>query len=155
VLVRALKRVAEEVRAGRNPVPEGGVAHLIAGPEQRAALDQIGGLMSLLEGHGDVTMDRAGVGHVPSAERFGRVLRNRRTSATGLTKLVQRLIGLEGKLNQYQQGEEFIAEVERLGGGKHALDPVWRGPSWLPTLAEIKEPHEWVERVRLSEELVD
>jgi uncharacterized protein (DUF2342 family) len=99
-------------------------------------------------------MDRAGEGHVPSAERFGRVLRNRRASATGLTKLVQRLIGLEAKLNQYQQGEDFIAEVERLGGGKDALDPVWRGPSWLPTLDEIREPHEWVERVRLSEELV-
>ncbi|MFP5323041.1 MAG: zinc-dependent metalloprotease [Acidimicrobiia bacterium] len=153
VLLRALKQVVDEVRAGRHPVPEGGIAHLIAGPEQRAALDQIGGLMSLLEGHGDVTMDRAGAGHVPSAERFGRVLRNRRQSATGLTKLVQRLIGLEGKLAQYQQGEDFIAEVERLGGGKHALDPVWQGPSWLPTLGEIKEPHEWVERVQLSQEL--
>lgn len=154
VLLRALKRTADELRAGRSPIPEGGVAHLLAGPEQRAALDEIGGLMSLLEGHGDVTMDRAGAGHVPSAERFGRVLRNRRASATGLTKLVQRLIGLEAKMNQYQQGEDFIAEVERLGGGKDALDPVWRGPSWLPTLTEIREPHEWVERVRLSEELV-
>ena len=154
VLLRTLKRTFDEVRAGRSPLPDGGVAHLLAGPEQLAALDQIGGLMSLLEGHGDVTMDRAGEGHVPSAERFGRVLRNRRTSATGLTKLVQRLIGLEAKLNQYQQGEDFIAEVERLGGGKGALDPVWRGASWLPTLDEIREPHEWVERVRLSEELV-
>ena len=45
-------------------------------------------------------------------------------------------------------------QVERLGGGKDALAPVWRGPSWLPTLDEIREPHEWVERVRLSEELV-
>jgi coenzyme F420 biosynthesis associated uncharacterized protein len=154
VLLRALKHTAEELRAGRSPLPEGGIAHLLAGPEQRTALDEIGGLMSLLEGHGDVTMDRAGEGHVPSAERFGRVLRNRRASATGLTKLVQRLIGLEAKLNQYQQGEDFIAEVERLGGGKGALAPVWRGPSWLPTLTEIREPHEWVERVRLSEELV-
>ena len=154
VLLRVVKHTAEELRAGRSPLPEGGIAHLLAGPEQRAALDEIGGLMSLLEGHGDVTMDRAGEGHVPSAERFGRVLRNRRASATGLTKLVQRLIGLEAKLNQYQQGEDFIAEVERLGGGKDALDPVWRGPSWLPTLTEIREPHEWVARVRLSEELV-
>jgi coenzyme F420 biosynthesis associated uncharacterized protein len=154
VLLRTLRRTFDEVRAGRSPLPEGGITQLLAGPEQLAALDQIGGLMSLLEGHGDVTMDRAGEGHVPSAERFGRVLRNRRASATGLTKLVQRLIGLEAKLNQYQQGEDFIAEVERLGGGKDALDPVWRGPSWLPTLDEIRDPHEWVERVRLSEELV-
>jgi coenzyme F420 biosynthesis associated uncharacterized protein len=154
VLLRGLKRAADELRAGRSPLADGGITHLLAGPDQRAALDQIGGLMSLLEGHGDVTMDRAGAGHVPSAERFGRVLRNRRASATGLTKVVQRLIGLEAKMNQYQQGEDFIAEVERLGGGKHALEPAWRGPQWLPTLAEIRDPHEWVERVQLSEELV-
>jgi coenzyme F420 biosynthesis associated uncharacterized protein len=154
VLLRSLKRAADELRAGRSPLADGGITHLLAGPEQRAALDQIGGLMSLLEGHGDITMDRAGAGHVPSAERFGRVLRNRRNSATGVTKLVQRIIGLEAKLNQYQQGEAFIAEVERIGGGKGALEPVWRGPSWLPTLAEIREPEEWIQRVRLSEELV-
>jgi len=154
VLLRALKRAVDDVRGGRSPIPSGGITELLAGPEQQAALEQIGGLMSLLEGHGDVTMDRAGAGHVPSAARFGRVLRQRRQSATGVTKLVQRLIGLEGKLLQYQQGEEFIAEVERLGGGKAALEPAWRGPSWLPTLSEIQEPHEWLSRVRLSEELV-
>ena len=31
---------------------------------------------------------------------------------------------------------------------------MWRGASWLPTLAEIKEPEEWLDRVRLSDELV-
>ena len=28
----------------------------------------------------------------------------------------------------------------------------WRGPEWLPTLAEIRAPQEWLDRVRLSEE---
>ena len=110
--------------------------------------------MSLLEGHGDVTMDRAGAGHVPSAPRFARVLRNRRQLGHRRSPARPALLGLEAKLNQYQQGEDFIAEVERLGGGKQALEPVWRGPTWLPTLAEIREPHEWLDRVRLSEELV-
>lgn len=153
-LFNAVKRAADEIRAGRSPLAEGGIAHLIAGPEQRQALDQIGGLMSLLEGHGDVTMDRAGEGHVPSAGRFGRVLRQRRIPANVVARTVQRLLGFEAKLNQYQQGEDFIAEVERLGGGKSALEPVWRGPVWLPTLSEIRQPEDWMDRVRLSEELV-
>ena len=34
------------------------------------------------------------------------------------------------------------------------LEPVWRGASWLPTLAEIRDPGEWLDRVRLSDELV-
>ena len=37
--------------------------------------------MSLLEGHGDVTMDRAGADRIPNAARFGRVLRQRRQQA--------------------------------------------------------------------------
>ena len=89
---------------------------LLATPEQRAMLDKIGGLMSLLEGHGDVTMDRAGADLIPSAGRFSRVLRERRRHASPMAKMVQRLIGLEAKMAQYEQGEKFIAAVERAGG---------------------------------------
>lgn len=153
VLFEAAKRAVHEIRAGRSPLAEG-LTSLFASDEQRRLLDQIGGLMSLLEGHGDVTMNRAGRDHVPSAARFARVLSARRASGTALQKSIQRLLGLEAKMNQYRQGEEFIAEIERLGGGKDAIEPAWRGPVWLPTLAEIRDPEEWMDRVRLSEELV-
>jgi coenzyme F420 biosynthesis associated uncharacterized protein len=151
-LLDAFARLVEELRRGRQAL-DGGLAALFASPQQRATLDKIGGLMSLLEGHGDVTMDRAGAGRVPSADRFARVLRERRANARPAVKVLQRLIGLEAKINQYAQGERFIEEVERLGG-PDALDPVWRGASWLPTLSEIREPEEWLARVRLSDELV-
>lgn len=154
VLFDALKRAIEEMRSGRSPLEEGGLAHLLASSEQRALLDQVGGLMSLLEGHGDVTMNRAGEGRIPSAERFARVLSNRRARANPLNRFIQRLLGFEAKLNQYRLGEEFITEIERLAGGKAAIEPAWRGPKWLPTMSEIRDPQEWVERVRLSEELV-
>ncbi len=150
----ALGKVISDLRAGKKPLDDGGLMTLFASAEQRAVLDRVGGLMSLLEGHGDITMDRAGADLIPSAHRFARVLRERRATASPATKLLQRLIGLEAKINQYAQGERFIEEVERLGGGPDALDPVWRGASWLPTLAEIREPEEWLDRVRLSDELV-
>lgn len=150
----ALNKVLDDLRHGRKPLDDGGLAQLLASPAQREVLDKIGGLMSLLEGHGDVTMDRAGADRIPSAHRFARVLRERRAHANPAAKLLQRLLGIEAKINQYAQGEAFIAEVERLGGGPDALDPVWRGASWLPTLAEIKDPEEWLDRVRLSDELV-
>jgi coenzyme F420 biosynthesis associated uncharacterized protein len=153
-LLDILGRVLEELRKGKDALSDGGLANVIASPQQRATLDKIGGLMSLLEGHGDVTMDRAGADRVPSAERFSRVLRERRANKNPSTKVLQRLIGLEAKMNQYAQGERFIAEVERLGGGPAALDPVWRGERWLPTLAEIRDPEEWLSRVRLSEAIV-
>lgn len=150
----ALAKVVDDLRQGRKPLDDGGLATLLATPAQRVVIDKIGGLMSLLEGHGDVTMDRAGADRIPSSHRFSTVLRERRANANPAAKLVQRLLGIEAKINQYAQGESFIAEVERLGGGPEALDPVWRGSSWLPTLSEIRDPAEWLDRVRLSDELV-
>jgi coenzyme F420 biosynthesis associated uncharacterized protein len=145
-LAAALARVVDDLRSGRKPLDEGGVAALLATPEQREVLGRVGGLMSLLEGHGDVTMDRAGADRIPGADRFGRVLHQRRTSPNLLTKLVQRLIGLEAKLQQYEQGERFIRTVEaRWGEG--GIDRIWAGPEWLPSLAEIRDPEAWLRRV--------
>ncbi len=149
----AAARVIEDLRSGHNPLDEGGIATLLASPDQRELFGRIGGMMSLLEGHGDVTMDRAGEGHVPSAARFSRALRERRRQGGSSAKVLQKLMGVDAKMKQYAQGESFIAYVER-HGGTSVLDAAWRGPEWLPTLAEIRAPQEWLDRVRLSEELV-
>ena len=143
----ALRRALDEMRQGRNPLVDGGLVALLAGPEQKAMLDQVAGLMSLLEGHGDVTMDRAGADLIPSAGRFSRVLRQRRAEARGAAKLLRQLVGLEAKLQQYEQGERFIEAVEAAGGPK-LLDQVWLGPEWLPSLVEIRQPDLWIERAR-------
>lgn len=145
-LTDSVTRLLAARRNGTRGLPEGGLATLMAGPEQRAVLDQVSGMMSLLEGHGDVTMDRAGRGLVPEAEYFGQVLRRRRESARGLTRLIQQLIGLEAKLAQYAQGEAFIAAVERAGGPR-LLDRAWEQPGNLPSLEEIRAPRLWLDRM--------
>ncbi len=144
--VSALRRAAEEVRSGRNPLDEGGLVALLATAEQQELLSRIGGMMSLLEGHGDVTMDRAGADRIPSAPRFGRVLHERRAQASGPAKLVQKLIGLDAKFKQYEQGERFIRTVEALGGPDE-LARAWERPEHLPTLAEIRDPAAWMRRI--------
>jgi coenzyme F420 biosynthesis associated uncharacterized protein len=146
-LLDALRRTVDEIRAGRNPLDEGGLVALLATPEQAVTLQKVQGLMSLLEGHGDVTMDRAGAAKIPSAERFGAVLRERRGQASPPAKFLQKLIGLEAKMNQYEQGEKFIAAVEA-AGGPVLFNRVWEGPEWLPTSAEIRDPEQWIERAR-------
>ncbi len=148
----AISRTVEGTRRGENPLDDGGLAAVLATPEQRAVLERISGLMSLLEGHGDVTMDRAGADRIPSAERFSRVLRERRKSASGPVRLLQRLIGLEAKLKQYEQGERFIERVES-AGGTALLDRAWERPEHLPDLAEIRDPVRWVERVAAAQPL--
>jgi len=144
-LGETLQRVFVEVRAGRNPLEESGVMGMLATPEQRLALSKISGMMSLLEGHGDVTMDRAGAAEVPGAATFSKVLHDRRANTRGFAKLMSRLLGLEAKMRQYAEGEAFVESVEA-AGGPELLARVWRGPEWLPTLAEIRSPGEWVAR---------
>ena len=145
--VDGLKRAVEQARNGEDPLAEGGLSAIFASDEQRVLLDQVGGLMSLLEGHGDVTMDRAGLGIVTDAEFFAETLRTRRDSAKGLTRIVQRLAGLEAKLNQYAAGEAFIAHVEEHGGGKKVLDTAWQSAESLPTIEEIRDPQLWLDRL--------
>jgi len=145
-LATSLKRMTEEIRAGRNPLDDNGALGLVATPEQLEGLHRIQALMSLLEGHGDVTMDRAGAADIPSAAHFSSVLRARRKQAHGLARILQQLIGIEAKLRQYEEGERFIAAVEE-SGGPELLDHAWRGPAWLPSLEEIREPSAWIARV--------
>ena len=145
----ALKRAVDEIRQGRNPLADGGIVALLAGEEQLAVLHKIQGMMSLLEGHGDVTMDRAAADRIPSAERFSRVLRERRQNQRGPARLLQQVIGLEAKLKQYEQGESFIRAVEA-EGGRELLGLVWTSADALPTLEEIREPLNWVTRMTAS-----
>jgi coenzyme F420 biosynthesis associated uncharacterized protein len=147
--LNALKRAVDEMRAGKNPLADGGIVALIAGDEQRAVLQKIQGMMSLLEGHGDITMDRAAGDRIPSADRFSRVLHERRGNTRGAAKVLQQLIGLEAKLKQYEQGEAFIRAVED-AGGPQLLGRVWTGPDALPTLDEIREPSRWLGRMAPS-----
>jgi putative hydrolase len=118
---------------------------LVATPEQLEGLHRVQALMSLLEGHGDVTMDRAGAAEVPGAAHFSRVLHERRTNARGFAKVVSKLLGLEAKMRQYAEGERFVESVEA-AGGPTLLGRVWEGPDMLPTLEEIRDPAAWVAR---------
>ena len=149
-IAKALRTAAESARGGRNPLEDGGLLGLVATPEQQAAIQEIGGMMSLLEGHGDVTMDRAGAELIPSAPRFAQVLRQRR-KLRGASKIFAMLIGLDAKLRQYEQGERFIEAVER-HGGPELLAKVWEGPERLPSLAEIRSPDLWIGRVEVAGE---
>jgi len=145
-LLEAIRRAGEQIRSGRNPLAEAGMLGLVASPDQLAALQRVQALMSLLEGHGEVTMNQAGAGAVPDAARFSAVLRERRESARGAARLLQQILGIEAKFRQYAEGERFVRAVAECGG-RELFDRVWQGPEWLPTLAEIRDPDAWMARV--------
>ncbi len=143
-LSRVLGEISERRSTGRPLVDERGVFGLFASPEQNAVVDRVQALMSLLEGHGHVVMDRVGAPHLMSQERMSRILKGRRFDRR--TAALLRVTGLEMKLSQYRKGERFVLEVERAGGWD-TLNLAFRGAESLPSLDEISEPDRWLKRV--------
>lgn len=143
-----LSRLSEEMRIasaeGRPLLDERGLFGLLATPDQREIIAKVQALMSLLEGHGHVVMDRIGERELVSQARMSRILASRRNDPR--TAMFMRLVGLEMKMRQYELGAKFIAGVEERAGWS-ALDAVWLRPSNLPTLAEIEDPVSWLYRV--------
>ena len=119
---------------------------LLAPPEQLEVILRIQALMSLLEGHGDITMNRAAADRIPGAQRFARTLQARRESAGGLTRFIQQLLGIDAKMKQYKEGEQFVEAVERAGGSE-LFARVWEEPEHLPTLEEVRDPARWISRL--------
>jgi coenzyme F420 biosynthesis associated uncharacterized protein len=144
-LLAAVARAVDEMRQGRNPIDEGGMVSLFASPEQRETLAKVQALMSLLEGHGNAVMNRLGAELVDGQARMAHVLQARR-NARGATAVIQRLLGLELKMKQYEVGEAFIDAIDR-EAGFHAIDPAWQSPEHLPTLDELTDPTSWLTRV--------
>jgi coenzyme F420 biosynthesis associated uncharacterized protein len=145
---RRLNRVAAELReasaSGEPLINESGLFGMFATPEQREVIGRVQALMSLLEGHGHVVMDRIGERELVTQQRMSRILKARRLDPR--TAMFFRLIGLEMKLKQYEAGARFVAGVERHAGWD-ALDAAWHGPENLPDLEEIDNPALWLERV--------
>ena len=141
-------RVAGELRdaasAGEPLVGETGLFGLFATPDQRDVIDRVQALMSLLEGHGHVVMDRIGERELVTQRRMSDLLKARRQDPR--TAMFMRLVGLEMKLRQYDLGAAFIDGVERHAGWS-TLDRAWAGPENLPSLEEIDNPVLWLERV--------
>jgi uncharacterized protein (DUF2342 family) len=94
-------------------------------------------------------MTRAAGDLVPDAERYARVLATRRAEGNAFNRLLMRLTGMEGKLNQYAAGERFITAVEAVGGPR-AIDVCWTSPAMLPSIEEIRDPLRWLRRMGLT-----
>lgn len=118
-------------------------------PRQRVVLDEVGGVMALLEGHADVTMDAVGRSVVPSVRRIRRRFEARRSGAPGtgsMRSVLRSVLGMDVKLAQYRDGAAFVRAVRRRVG-TDGLNAVWTAPAALPSAAEIADPAAWVRRV--------
>jgi coenzyme F420 biosynthesis associated uncharacterized protein len=115
-------------------------------PAQRELLDKLTSVMTLVEGHGDYVMDAVGPRVVPTVEDIREKFSQRRGSAGRLEQIFRRLLGIDLKMKQYEQGSRFVSTVVE-EAGMAGFNKVWTSPETLPTRAELANPREWLERV--------
>jgi len=101
--------------------------------------------MALVEGYAEHVMDAVGEALLPDLDKLRAGLERLRRERSGLFKLFERLIGLELKLRQYEQGKKFCDAVVA-EGGIAALNRAWERPEALPTLADLDDPSGWLAR---------
>jgi coenzyme F420 biosynthesis associated uncharacterized protein len=143
-----LARIASELGsaegAGVDRLGDAGLVGLLASPDQRDILDEVQALMSLLEGHGHVVMDRLGEREIVDVKRMSNVLKARRKDPKAAAFM--KLIGIEMKMKQYDAGAAFISQVEDQASWD-ALSMAWESSDALPTLAEIDDASLWLNRM--------
>lgn len=124
-----------------------GLVRVVQSEPQRAALDQLLVLGTLLEGHADHVMDAVGPAVVPSVKLIRRRFDDRRQRAQPpVQRLVRALLGVDAKISQYTRGKAFVDHVvSRVGMTR--FNAVWSGPHTLPFPDEIENPQRWIDRV--------
>jgi coenzyme F420 biosynthesis associated uncharacterized protein len=144
---RALSRMptGADLRALADAVREGGLALAVAGPSRRGLLERVQATMALVEGHAEWTMDAAARDVLPSLDRLRAALDARRRDRPPALRLLDRLLGLELKMRQYEEGRAFCDAVVA-AAGVAALHGAWRSPEDAPTVAELRDPGRWLAR---------
>ena len=123
----------------------GELLRLTLGEDRWQLVERMQAVMSLIEGHAEHTMDAVGAEVLPSLPTL-RAAMNRRRADRGLAwRVLERLLGLELKLRQYEVGRRFCDTVVSEGGPR-ALARAWSGPEALPSTAELQEPARWLAR---------
>ncbi len=136
---------AGQIREVATSLRRGDLISIFTSDSERETLDRVQAVMAVIEGHAEHVMDAVAPDLLPSLPRLRAALDRRRRSQSGLSRLLGRLLGLELKLRQYEQGKYFCDAIVR-ERGSGALHHVFSAPEVLPTLDELRDPHMWLAR---------
>ena len=124
---------------------EGGLVALIQSREQRDLMDRLQPIMAVIEGYSEHVMDALGETLVPGYERLRDAMERRRKNRSAPERILQKLLGMDLKMRQYEQGKRFCdAVVDEVG--IDGLNVVWSAPDAMPTPAELDDPAAWIGR---------
>jgi coenzyme F420 biosynthesis associated uncharacterized protein len=124
---------------------EGGLAALVQTREQRTLMRRMQALMAMIEGYSEHVMDALGSRLLPAYDGLREAMERRRRSRSAPARALERLLGLDLKLVQYELGRRFCDAVAGQAGIE-GLNRTWASPDSLPTLRELEEPDSWLKR---------
>jgi coenzyme F420 biosynthesis associated uncharacterized protein len=138
----------DDVDALVRMVREEGLIMALAGPKRRDLLERLQAAMAVIEGHAEHVMDAVGREALADLDELREALDRRRAATrTGPWKLLEKLLGLEMKLRQYEIGKKFCDRVVEREGVER-LHQVFVSPAAMPTWAELQDPDAWLNRTK-------
>ena len=118
-------------------------------PAQRALLDKLTAMMTLVEGHGDYVMDAVGPRVVPSVAEIREKFSQRRGWTSRPEQFLRRILGIDLKIEAVREGWLLRRRGGRRGGHGQVQPGVDLAET-LPTRAELAEPARMARAGRLS-----
>jgi putative hydrolase len=113
---------------------------------QLRTVGRVQAVMSVCEGYSNYVMHQVGSRHLADFEKLETAFHQRSAQRSPLERVVFRVTGLSMKMRQYELGERFAERVVARGG-LSLLNRVWEGPEFMPSMAELQRPADWVARV--------
>ncbi len=145
--VQGLKVFAKRIQEGRSSTSSNGSwIESLMDEEQRQLFGEMQALMCVIEGYSNHVMNAVGKDLLENYEIISRKFEERQKQRSQADQLFAKLTGLDVKMEQYRQGQEFIDEVVRQRNHDYA-HRVWDKPENLPTMEEIRNPSAWIARL--------
>lgn len=129
---------------------EGELLRLTLGEDRWQLVEKMQATMSLIEGHAEHVMDAVGAEALPSLPRMRAAMNRRRRTRPLPWRVLERLLGLELKMRQYEIGRGFCDAVVAKAGPE-GLAEAFRSAEQLPSTGELESPELWLSRVGLAQ----
>lgn len=136
-----LRSLGRRLRAGE-------LLRIGLGEERWGLVERMQAAMSLIEGHAEHVMDAVGAEVLPALASMRVAMDRRRRERAWPWRIVERLLGLDMKMRQYEIGRAFCDEVVAQAGPQR-LTLAWRSAEMLPTGEELADPGRWLLRTRV------
>jgi coenzyme F420 biosynthesis associated uncharacterized protein len=113
--------------------------------EQQLLVRRVQAFMAAAEGHADHIMAVLGRERLPAFPQIDEAVRRRHEGRSQEERAVERLLGIDMKVEQYRLGRGFCDRVAELTD-ERTLARMWESPEALPSMPELEEPTLWLAR---------